>query len=258
MNSSTSAEKVLLQPLGVDETFGRLKDVFFQRWGFFLSIAAVAVILQRLLVWATAFGVALGLPALDANAAFDDSSGTDLFWDYESMYEDVEDAAVEANGDDGGRRRHRWLEDTVAAYYGQQHADSGVTTILASIALFLVQLVLQYMIVAVSDGALIRTVAELYVVLPSPSDSGRAPLSSARHVLAKAWGRIVPLVGTPIVLFFGLALPASVLMFLVYMFAVSENSYGLMILLGLAYLAGACFVAIGKKRCCRSALFHHH
>jgi hypothetical protein len=256
MNSSTSAGKVLLRPLGVDETFGRLKDVFFQRWGFFLSIAAVAVILQRLLVWATAFGVALGLPALDTNAAFDDSGGTDLFWDYESMYED---AAIEANGnDDGGRRRRRWLEDTVAAYYGQQDANSGATTILASIALFLVQLVLQYMIVAVSDGALIRTVAELYVVLPSPSDGGRAPMSSARHVLAKAWGRIVPLVGTPIVLFFGLALPASVLMFLVYMFAVSENSYGLMILLGLAYLAGACFVAIGKKRCCRSALFHHH
>jgi hypothetical protein len=45
-----------LRPLAIDETFGRLKDVFLQRWAFFLSIAAVAVLLQNLLAWVVPVG----------------------------------------------------------------------------------------------------------------------------------------------------------------------------------------------------------
>jgi hypothetical protein len=85
------------------------------------------------------------------------------------MYDDVENAAAEAvDGDGGDGRRRRWLEDAVAAYDMKNY--SWYNGIVGTIALLIVKLVLDYIIVCISNGALIRAVSEVYLTrFPSPS-----------------------------------------------------------------------------------------
>jgi hypothetical protein len=220
---AAAASKNHLQPLGIDETFGRLKDVFLQRWAFFLSIAAVAVLLQNLLAWVVPIGNYGDAAVFDGNNTF--------YSEYESMYDDVENEAAEAVNGDGGGHRRRWLEDAVAAY----DMNYNWYGIVGTIALLIVKLVLHYIIVSISNGALIRAASELYLSrFPSPLE-----------VISCAFGRFVPLVGTSLVLFVALMVPASALFFGSVVLANAYNWYALPILVVLVFVIAMCWVTIG-------------
>lgn len=219
MNNNVAAKPETadyLQHLRTEETFARLREIFVKRWGVFLCISGIAVVIQFLLSLAT---IPL-LLALGVEGEHSQDDGSDDF--YSNMADDGggNNYADDNINDNGGQR---WLQDATYTY------DGGKGTL--SMLVLVINACLYYMIVAISDGALIRSVAEMYVSrIPTPLAATQCALR-----------RIVPLVGTPLVVFLALVIPFVGLIYL----ALLIPSFGLAIVLLIVFLLVAWFVSIG-------------
>lgn len=210
-----------LQHLRTEETFARLREIFVKRWGVFLCISGIAVVIQFFLSLAVIpLLLAMGLEG--EHSQDEDVYGDDYM---NNMADDGNNAVADDQmaGDDDNAGQ-RWLQDTTSYTY-----DGGKGAL--SMVALVINFALYYMVMAVADGALIRSVAELYVSrIP-------APMAAVQCALR----RIVPLVGTPLVVILTLSVPFFGLTFL----ALLIPSVSLAIVVLVLFMLVSWFVSIG-------------
>lgn len=199
-----------LQHLSIDKVFGRMWHVFKQKWRLFLGIAALAVLIQYVLtvllnlMWYHVMG--------DVATSAQQPSQL-LSWHHDMTRRFLEDAV--ANDDAAAAADDAYvMDDAVAAgddYYNnnafdEYDYDQGEYAP-TSPWMFLVSAVhnaLYYIILAVSDGALIRAVTEIYAhQTPTTSASLRTGLS-----------RAAPLILTPLLIAIAVGVPLLILLIL--------------------------------------------
>lgn len=220
-----------LQHLSIDQIFGRLFTVFQQRWALFLSVAALAVLTQYVLsVLVFFFSRQMGIPTQQQQMS------QAMFWHQDVTRRFLED---NNNADDAVMDDAYVADDAVAAYdddvysaldeydYDQgEYYPTSPWMLLVSV----IHTVVYYTVIAISDGALIRAVTEIYAnQTPQLTNTLRAGLA-----------RLGPLIGAPLLV----GIPIALVSLVVFTVAGSVNS-NLVLPLTVLFFVAMVFITVG-------------
>lgn len=258
----------LFRPLDIESTFRRVFSIFRERWGVFLAINTIAMIVQYVLVllWAAIFVAILIVPQVANNnrRMLEETNYNqnnqyfnygDYGYDYGNYQNDISDYQY----------TYEDYDNFDNPYYYNSFSQPNGTTVLTAAFAVISGTVLAYLVVCVADGATIQAVSEMYVSSSPPEFWGttRKAIGKAISLLMSCFTLMAALF-LPILLCFVLFTisPATavlgaiglfaILFYAVYLVVVTYHMYAVIMVEDL----GAC-QSIQRSRSISSGHFWH-